>query len=78
MQTNSLEDARKILTTLRNAAEYKLVKIELDSYGVDCCGYTETGRMITIYNNKAQFTFKNTKLQLLKHVTTCQHNTPTT
>ena len=61
MQTNSLEDARKILTTLQNAAEYKLVKIELDSYGVDCCGYTEAGRMITIYNNKAQFTLDNSK-----------------
>ena len=61
MQTNSLEEAQKILTTLQNAAAYKLVKIELDSYGVGCCGYTEAGRMITIYNNKAQFTLDNSK-----------------
>ena len=61
MQSNSLEEAQKVLTTLQNAAEYKLAKIELDSHGVDCCGYTEAGRMITIYNNKAQFTLDNSK-----------------
>ena len=61
MQACSLEEAQKILTTLQNTAEYKLVKIELDSYGVECCGYTEAGRMITIYNNKAQFTLDNSK-----------------
>ena len=51
-----MKEAKNILQTLQNAAEYKLVKIELDSYGVECCGYTEAGRMITIFNNKAQFT----------------------
>ncbi|AGH31929.1 hypothetical protein VPIG_00071 [Vibrio phage PWH3a-P1] len=56
MQCKTLEDAKQVLIDTQNSVEYKLVKTLLESKGVSCCGYTDQGRQICVYNDLAQLT----------------------
>lgn len=58
---NDLETVRKKLTEINLESEYFIIKDSLNRKDVNCGGYTNAGRLLTVYNNIAQLTIDCSK-----------------
>jgi hypothetical protein len=56
-----LETVKLCLKSINLEANYHLIKDELEKVGVNCGGYTDAGRLLTVYNNVAQLTIDCSK-----------------
>lgn len=61
LKLDTIEIVRSYLKVFNTDVNYKCIKSVLSDHGVSCCGFTDSGRSITIYNSVAQLTIDCSK-----------------